>query len=123
MLPINGYQTIIYNKLKETEYKNEIDEVKDSIEELKRELIEVVEQAQLEELNNSITLLNNEFERLDVLQNLNGQNTLELLNQQLNVIEKQKSATQDLIDFRQDQVNNLSQELFLNCGIQVLFYN
>lgn len=104
-------EQIMDGTIKWYEYQQQIEEAKNEVEELKNELKELKKEAKLTELSNEVAHLANEFERLENLQALSGQDTLELLTQQLALIEDQKVATQNLIDFRKTQITQMQKEL------------
>ena len=93
------------------EYQKQVEEAKNEIEQLKEEMKELKEEAKLTELTNEVTKLSNEFERLENLQGMAGQDTLDLLNKQLDLIEEQKIATSQLLLFRISQANQMQSEL------------
>ena len=102
---------ILENEVEWKEYDNEIEETRKSIEELKYELENLTKEAKITELTNETTRLSNEFEKLEKIQGLNGQNTLDILNKQITLIEEQKVATKELLEFRQNQAKSLQKEL------------
>ena len=68
------------------DYQLQIKETQREIENLKHEMEEMKEEANLQEFTNDLDIVNNKLEKLQAIGDLSGINTLNNLNQQLDVI-------------------------------------
>ena len=93
------------------EYKNQIAEANKEIEIMQEELKQLKVEANLTQLTNEVTKLANEYDRLETIKDLDGANTLDILNQQIGLLDEQKKATEDLLAFRRKQAEDLKSEL------------
>ena len=93
------------------DYQIEIKETQQEIENLKYEMEKLKDEANLQEFTNDLEIINNELEKLQAIGELGGVNSLENLNQQLNVIKQQQSATEDLLEYQKSQVRDMKNEL------------
>ena len=93
------------------EYKNQIEETKNEIENLKYELKEMLDEANITDLTNELKVLENQFDKLDTMKDLNSKDSLSIFEQQLDIIEQQKKATKDLMDYQIKRSKELSTDL------------
>ena len=93
------------------EYQKSIRETKDEIENLKHEMMELKYDARLTELNNDLGILESRLEKIQSLDNLSGINSIDMLDKQLDIIREQQDATLELINFRKQQAEDLSEKL------------
>ena len=93
------------------EYQKSIKETEEEIEALKYEIKEMKKEANLKEFENDLQIINNELEKLQAIGDLSGTDTLSNLEQQLKVIKKQQSATEELLDYQKKQVSSMKDEL------------
>ena len=93
------------------DYQIELKETQQEIENLKYEMKKLKDEANLQEFTNDLEIINNELEKLQAIGELGGVNSLENLNQQLNVIKQQQSATEDLLEYQKSQVRDMKNEL------------
>jgi hypothetical protein len=93
------------------EYRKELQDTQDEIANLKYELKDLLHENNIRDLTNEITVLQNELDKLDAMQDLNGKNSIEIYKQQEELINKQKDATQDLLDAQMKRKDELANEL------------
>ena len=93
------------------DYQIELKETQQEIENMKYEMKKLKDEANLQEFTNDLEIINNELEKLQAIGELGGVNSLENLNQQLNVIKQQQSATEDLLEYQKSQVRDMKYEL------------
>ena len=93
------------------EYQKSIKEARDEIENLKHEMMELKYDARLTELNNDLEILESRLEKIQSLDNLSGINSIDMLDKQLDIIREQQDATLELINFRKQQAEDLSEKL------------
>ena len=93
------------------EYQLNIKETQREIENLKYEMEEMKEEANLQEFVNDLDIVNNKLEKLQTIGDLSGINTLNNLNQQLNVIKEQQQVTEDLLAYQLSQATKMQSEL------------
>ena len=93
------------------DYQIELKETQQEIENMKYEMKKLKDEANLKEFTNDLEIINNELKKLQAIGELGGVNSLENLNQQLNVIKQQQSATEDLLEYQKSQVRDMKYEL------------
>ena len=93
------------------DYQLQIKETQREIENLKYEMEEMKEEANLQEFINDLDIVNNKLEKLQAIGDLSGINTLNNLNQQLDVIKEQQQATEDLLSHQLSQATKMQSEL------------
>ena len=93
------------------DYQLQIKETQREIENLKHEMEEMKEEANLQEFINDLDIVNNKLEKLQTIGDLSGINTLNNLNQQLDVIKEQQQATEDLLAYQLSQATKMQSEL------------
>ena len=93
------------------DYQLQIKETQREIENLKHEMEEMKEEANLQEFTNDLDIVNNKLEKLQAIGDLSGINTLNNLNQQLDVIKEQQKETEDLLAYQLSQATKMQREL------------
>ena len=93
------------------EYRKELQDTQDEIANLKYELKDLLHENNIRDLTNEITVLQNELDKLDAMQDLNGKNSIEIYKQQEALIKEQMKATQDLLDAQMKRKDELTNEL------------
>ena len=92
-------------------YQNQIRDIADAVRELKYEFEQMMNEAEIKELNNDLDLLINKLDQLQTKQSIGGTDILNNLNQQLGIIEQQKKATEELIEYYKIRKKDLQSEL------------
>lgn len=93
------------------DYQIELKETQREIENMKYEMKELKEEANLQEFINDLDIVNNKLEKLQAIGELSGINTLNNLNQQLDVIKEQQKETEDLLAYQLSQATKMQSEL------------
>lgn len=93
------------------DYQIELKETQREIENMKYEMEELKEEANLQEFINDIDIVNNKLEKLQAIGDLSGVDTLNNLNQQLDVIKEQQQVTEDLLEYQLNQATKMQSEL------------
>ena len=93
------------------DYQIELKETQREIENMKYEMKELKEEANLQEFINDLDVVNNKMDKLQAIGDLNGINTLNNLNQQLDVIKEQQKETEDLLAYQLSQATKMQREL------------
>ena len=93
------------------DYQLDIKETQKEIENMKYEMKEMKDEANLQEFTNNLDVVNNKMEKLQAIGELNGTNTLDNLNQQLDVIKEQQQATEDLLAYQLGEAKTMQNEL------------
>lgn len=93
------------------DYQIELKETQREIENMKYEMKELKEEANLQEFINDLDIVNNKMDKLQAIGDLSGIDTLNNLNQQLEVIKEQQQATEDLLEYQLSQATKMQSEL------------
>ena len=104
-------EQIVESNDKWRDYQLELKETQREIENMKYEMKELKEEANLQEFVNDLDIVNNKLEKLQAIGDLSGINTLNNLNQQLDVIKEQQQATEDLLAYQLSQATKMQSEL------------
>ena len=104
-------EQIVESNDKWRDYQLQIKETQREIENLKHEMEEMKEEANLQEFVNDLDIVNNKLEKLQAIGDLSGIDTLNNLNQQLDVIKEQQQATEDLLAYQLSQATKMQSEL------------
>ena len=100
------------NKTEWQNLQNEIIDTQKEIENLKYEIEDMRESAEIRELTNEFQVLQNQLDKLQAQQELNGADMVAIYEQQIEVIEEQKKAIDEQIDYQKKRANELANNLY-----------
>ena len=103
---------ITSNKTEWQNLQNSIKDTQQEIENLKYEIEDLREEAELQELTNEFQILQNQLDKLQAQQELNGADLTKIYEEQIKVIEKQREAIDEQIDYQKKRVRELSDNLY-----------